>query len=596
MKALRLVVALALLAAPAGAVAQRGIVIRQYDVVLRVQPDGDVDVTETIRPHFTGSWNGIYRDLSLDHRTADNRRERLRLDITGATDEAGAPLKVETSARGSWTRRVKIWVPGANDATRTLILHYVVHNAIRFFEEGSKVGSLDELYWNATGNGWEFPIEHANAKVVLPGIAPRQFAAYTGPAGSTEHAAEAHADGSTVTFATTRALAAGEGLTVAVGWPPGSVARPGAVSGALRQIEARWPLVLPFLFFAFAFSAWRRNGRDPEPGTLVVQYEPPGRLSPAEVGTLIDNKADMHDLTATLVDLAVRGYIHIEKRKEHVLGVFSKHEYVFHLKKPTEAWADLREHERLYIGALFERAGVAAVPAARATGEPDGAGAGPGPTYGSVELSSLKNRFYKDLDGIRRALYDQLVAHGYYRRDPQKVRQAWIGSAVVTGFVGVGGALWLSDHAALAIDPLTLGAAAAAAALILFFFALIMPARTVAGARTREQALGFREFLARVEEDRYRRMITSPEMFERYLPFAMAFRVEERWARAFQDMYTEPPRWCSGYAGAFNAASFSHDMHAMSSAASSTMSSSPSGSGGGGSSGGGSGGGGGGGF
>jgi uncharacterized membrane protein len=127
------------------------------------------------------------------------------------------------------------------------------------------------------------------------------------------------------------------------------------------------------------------------------------------------------------------------------------------------------------------------------------------------------------------------------------------------------------------------------------FFALIMPARTVEGARAREATLGFKEFLSRVEEDRYKRMITSPELFEKYLPFAMAFGVEDRWANAFRDIYREPPQWYTGGTGPFNVSSFSSSIGTMSSAAASSMSSSP-GSSGGGSSGGGSGGGGGSGF
>ncbi|HEV7836551.1 MAG TPA: hypothetical protein VGO75_00670, partial [Gemmatimonadaceae bacterium] len=147
-------------------------------------------------------------------------------------------------------------------------------------------------------------------------------------------------------------------------------------------------------------------------------------------------------------------------------------------------------------------------------------------------------------------------------------------------------------------SPIALIFATLLSTLIMFSFALVMPARTVAGARAREAALGFKEFLERVESERYRKMITSPEMFERFLPFAMAFGVEENWAKAFENIYREPPTWYVGGTGPFNASSFSHSISTMSSAASSSMSSSPSssGSGGGGSSGGGSGGGGGSGF
>jgi uncharacterized membrane protein len=141
-------------------------------------------------------------------------------------------------------------------------------------------------------------------------------------------------------------------------------------------------------------------------------------------------------------------------------------------------------------------------------------------------------------------------------------------------------------------------AAGLTTAVILFVFSRIMPARTVIGARAREAALGFKEFLERVETDRYRKMITSPEMFERYLPFAMAFGVEEKWAKAFEGIYRDPPSWYIGSTGHFSPGSFAASMSEMSTAVSSSTSSSPSssGSGGGGSSGGGSGGGGGSGF
>jgi len=138
--------------------------------------------------------------------------------------------------------------------------------------------------------------------------------------------------------------------------------------------------------------------------------------------------------------------------------------------------------------------------------------------------------------------------------------------------------------------------------VIMIGFGIVMPARTVEGARAREKVLGFLEFLDRVEGDRLRDFVKTPEMFERFLPFAMAFGVEKKWARAFADICTEPPRWYSGgYPGQFNAAVFSDRLSTMTTRAASTMASSPrssSGSGfsGGGSSGGGGGGGGGGGF
>jgi uncharacterized membrane protein YgcG len=366
------------------------------------------------------------------------------------------------------------------------------------------------------------------------------------------------------------------------------------------------------VFLVYAFAAWRRQGRDPKRHAIVVQYEPPDHLTPGELGTLVDNTVDMQDLTATLVDLAVRGFLHIEKRSEKkLLGLSHETDYVFHLKKPLADWNGLADHEQLYLQGLFQDAGDAApaTPApssgfhlallhhSEATPPDPAAAAGPGPTYGSVALSSLKNHFYRNIPGIHKAIYAELIGKGYYKKAPEAVRNAWRTRAILVALVGGVGGVWLTTNLLVNLDPIAVGVAAGVSGAILFLFGLIMPARTEPGARTRESGLGFKEFLSRVDEDRFRRMITSPDLFERFLPFAMAFKVEARWARAFEGICTEPPTWYSGYgAGSFSAGSFGHDLGAMSSAAGGTMGSSPSGSGGGGSSGGGSGGGGGGGF
>jgi uncharacterized membrane protein YgcG len=154
----------------------------------------------------------------------------------------------------------------------------------------------------------------------------------------------------------------------------------------------------------------------------------------------------------------------------------------------------------------------------------------------------------------------------------------------------------------LGMAPLPFFFAAVLSAIVIGGFGYFMPARTLAGARAYEGTRGFEEFLRRVDSDRFARVVKTPEMFEKFLPYAMAFGVEAKWARAFADIYREPPSW---YVGrnmvGFNANSFSSRMSALSERAGSTMSSSPrssggSGFGGGGSSGGGGGGGGGGGF
>ncbi len=602
MRRLLLLLLLALAAPAAGQ--ERSIRIRDFDALLVVvSPDGTLEVTERLTIGFTGTWNGLNRDLSLRHTTAEGRRAALGLDVTSVTDGEGRELRVEEERMDDgWVRRLKIYIPGAQDAERQVVIRYRVDDAIRFFYRGSEPGPMDELYWNVTGNAWDMPIDRTRGRVVLPeGAAPRRHAVYTGSAGTT-------LAGSTATsrvtergleFAATRPLEPYEGVTVAVGWAPGLVAsRPGERERGVREVVRLWPLGLPLLVFGLCLRAWRRRGRDPREESIVVQYEPPEGMSPTELGTLIDHEAEMRDITATLVDLAVRGYVGIEERSEKkLMGLITSTEFVFFRRRPRTDWGELAPHEQRYLQGLFQHATV--VEAGWDDGHPWGGAARTAAETEQVALLQLTHQFYKALPPIRDAVYDSLVARGYYRRRPDSVKNLWMGLSAVPLFGGVALAGWVEGMAWNGVSALALGAAGVVSAVIVFIFSRVMPARTPAGARAREAALGFREFLSRVESERYRRMITSPEMFERFLPHALAFGVADRWANAFEELYQEPPQWYRGSGtGSFHATDFSSRMSTLSSSASSTMSSSPSssGSGGGGSSGGGSGGGGGSGF
>jgi len=623
---LLLSVLLLALARPAGAQGD-SIKINTYDVDLVVGRDGTLDVTERLRVAFYGPWNGLNRDLSLQHNTAEGRRRKLRVEVLGVTDERGQPYRVEEETDDVWTRRIKIWARSPNNEERTLVIRYRVKNAIRFFfqKDAPRVGNLDELYWNVTGNDWTMPIDLVRARVILPdGVTPTQTAVYVGSEGSTSRDADLRTAAGIVTVANRRALQPGEGITVGVGWPAGAIASRPTPEQHDRAEAMRallwWPLALPLVAFFFAFRAWRRRGRDPRSMPIAVGYEPPDGLTPAEMGTLVDHDCEMRDVTATVVDLAVRGYVGIEEREEKkLLGLISSTEYVFHRRRPRASWSELAQHERRFLEALFTSASRAEHPwevirAAmvdrrrdREEGGDEGgvadrstATAVDGEPAESVRMSELENRFYASVPGIQEAVYDSLIRRGYYLHRPDKVVSNWLGAGAVIAFLSVFGAVFSAGFGWEWLNPLALGIGGAAAGIVVVAIGSQMAARTEAGARAREAALGFREFLDKVESDRYRRMVTSPELFERYLPHAMAFGVEARWAAAFDDLYREPPEWYSGGGrpGGFRASSFAGNMSSLSSRASSTMSSSPSssGSGGGGSSGGGSGGGGGSGF
>ncbi|MGH7612950.1 MAG: DUF2207 domain-containing protein [Gemmatimonadales bacterium] len=566
-----LLVALAMAGAPVVA-QERSLAIERFHATIQVEPSGTIQVAESIVARFTGSWNGIYRTIPVKYRTAQGLNWTLGLDLQGATDEHGRSLHVEASRERHYIK-YKIWVTDALDATHTVVLRYHATNGLRFFEEH------DELYWNVTGDEWDVPIEAASARIELPpGTQGIRAIAFNGVYGSTAKEAAVDIAGTTVRIAMPHALDYREGLTAVVGWNKGVVTEPSATDRAVGVLGSNWPLAIPIPAFFLVFAIWRRRGKDPRRSPVTVQYEPPPGLTPGEAGTLLDNSADLRDVTATLVDLGVRGYLRFEERDDRKLfGLIGKREYLLHrLEPPSDATA-LAPHERQVFDGVFSGRGS------------------------PVELSDLQNEFYTQLPKIRTGIFDRLLGRGYYHARPDQVRTRWMVGGVVLGvLLGAGGSALANRFL---MTPVPFIVAAVLVALIVIGFGTVMPARTDAGARALEQVLGFEEFLRRVEAEHLKKVIIGhPELFDRYLPFAMAFGVEKKWAKAFEGIYTDPPTWYVGsHVTNFSVGHLSSSLGDLSSTVGSTMTSSPRGSsgsgfGGGGSSGGGGGGGGGGGF
>ncbi|HET7038769.1 MAG TPA: DUF2207 domain-containing protein, partial [Gemmatimonadales bacterium] len=264
----RLLLALALLGLTADrAAAQRSLVIERFDAVIRVEPDGAIDVTETITARFTGSWNGIYRSIPVKYRDDRGLNWTLGMDVRGATDPDGGALRWD-AARERHYLKLRIWIPGAQDATRTAVLHYRATNALRFFEEH------DELYWNVTGDEWEVPIEAASARIELPpGASGVRAISFNGAYGSTAQEAAVRIEGTTIRIAMPHALAFHEGLTAVVGWDKGLVTEPSAAARVAGVLGSNWPLIIPLPVLIGAFLMWRRRGRDPRRLPITVRYE-----------------------------------------------------------------------------------------------------------------------------------------------------------------------------------------------------------------------------------------------------------------------------------------------------------------------------------
>src|SRR5256714_4282424 len=413
-------------------------------------------------------------------------------------------------------------------------------------------------------------IQVASARVIIPeGTSNMRANAFTGAYRSRAQDADVDVAGNGVEVRTRAPLRLHEGVTIAVAFDKGFVHEPTAANKLSLFLRSNWPLFVPMLAFVLMFYLWWTRGRDPRLRPIAAKYEPPDQLTPGEAGTLVDDSADIRDITASIVDLAVRGYIVIEEhQRDRMLGLLHDKDYNFIVHKDRSEWAKLKPHEQALLEGLFTTGKV---------GE-------------SVSMSSLENQFYTNLPGIKNDIFASLVTHGYYKRRPDSVRSAYLGIGVVLGvLILVGGGKIGTD---LGMAPLPFYAAGILTGLIICGFGLFMPAHTERGARALEGVLGFEDFLVHVESDRFSRMIKTPEMFEKFLPFAMALGVEKNWSKAFQNIYTQPPSWYQGgYGPSFYPYMFVNNLNTMSSQASSIMASAPRSSGGSGFSGGGGGGG-----
>lgn len=558
-----------------------GYEIRRFHTDLDVQRDGEVVVTERLEVEFSEPRHGIYRTIPVRYTDPRGFAYSLGFRLLGVEDGAGGSHRVRTSREG---RDVNLRIGDPERTVQglvTYVIRYRVRDALVARPEH------DELYWNATGTEWQAAIGEASATIRLPAEvdeAGLERAAYVGRFGSTEQGvAIERPSGREIAFRAPRPLGPLEGLTVAAAWPRGIVTRPTALASGARLLADNWILAAPLAALALWIRQWRRKGRDPAGrGSIVVRYEAPEGVTPGEIGTVVDEKVDTRDITATLVDLAVRGFVRIRVESRPLLfGLFSGEEIVLERRRegPGAAEASLLPHERRMLDALF-------------TGRDE------------VAIDELRERFYRHVPGIREALLERVTQRGYFAGKPTEVRVRW-------GFLGVAGALAVFLAGALwawlrgGIMPNALGVPAAAGvltAIIGFAFAQVMPRRTAKGVELREWALGFEEFVERVEADRLEQD-RARNVFEALLPYAMALGVAAEWARRFEGIYAQgaQPGWFVGPnpSQGFSTRGFERSLSSAMSNTASAMTQAPrskgsSGSGGGGSSGGGGGGGGGG--
>jgi uncharacterized membrane protein YgcG len=611
-----LALAFALLAAPTAAATeyQGDRNFRRYDVDVQLARDGTARVTLDFDFDFADiPGHGPFVTLPLTQ-AIDGDEERVRSypvsDVT-AESPSGAPANVYLEERfrddgGHW---LEIRVGDEDIDNVSGVQRYVLRYTLRgMVNPGAGEGGRDEFFWNVIGTDWVTPLSTLSARVTGPADVADTIC-FAGPLGSTQSCTSHTFAGPTATFTHDR-LEPGEPFTIDVAYPPGTFV--GAEPIIIDKPTPPNPFAITpwtgglaaLTLVAGSALVLRRSGqhgRDEQylgltPGLtpaagqevavgrarrapVTVQFHPPAKVRPGEVGTLADEVADPHDVTATIVDLAVRGYLRIEE-----------------IDAPNR-WGRGGDWRLRFVGgpaeglAPFERELLDSLFADRLD-----------PT-----LSGLRTTFAAAMGRVQDKLYQEVTEQGWFRGNPKSVRSTWVTGGILIAALG-GGLTWLlatfTEWALIGVPVVLVGLLAAV-------LAKRAPARTAKGTAVLAQTLGFKRYLETAEGHQLR-FEEGEDLFSRYLPFAIAFGVAERWAGIFERLAREgraiaEPTWYVGPSyghGHFwgGASHFSSTVGSFADVASTSIaaptpgSSGRSGFGGGGSSGGGGGGGGGGGW
>ena len=498
--------------------------INSFDTDIYIPDNGVVRVEENITYQFPATERrGIIRKIPYKYKLGNNNYN-LRIDVNSVTDFEGQPYKY-TVKTDDGNIVIKIGDPDkAVSGVKDYRIEYFVKKVIREFE------GYDEFYWNVTGTEWNLPIVESSTHIYFETEVPEglKLDCFTGFYGSSDKNCSYNVGSDSVVFRSDSELNPYQGLTVVLGFPTGVVSGHSTLQKWYWFIADNLIYTVPFITLLILYFLWSKFGRDPYRNMPVaVRYEAPAELTPAEAGTLHDEKADMVDLTSTVIDLAVRGFLRIEEIETTKYLFLSDRDY--RLIKNTEAPAEgLMQHEVKVLDGLF-------------SGDKT-----------EVLISELKNKFYKKLKPIKNAIYHQLVDKKYFISNPERIRATY----KTIGMIVIFGSLFI-------LPSLLPKLIISFSGLLIVLSARFMPRKTRNGVTVNHHLMGFREFIERAEKDRIKTLADEdPSIFDRVLPYALVFGLEEKWAEAFSGMFTEPPSWYSSnsYAGGFSPHIFVNDL------------------------------------
>ncbi|MBN1494367.1 DUF2207 domain-containing protein [Candidatus Peregrinibacteria bacterium] len=527
--------------------------IKNFDQKIEIFENGTLHVEETVVADFSDDpHRGIIRTIPTNYRDKYGNPFNLRFKLLSVKDENGKPHPIADQGRDfeDWDNYfIKIGDPDVylNKIT-TYVITYEVTRAVGFFPEH------DEIYWNLFTK-WDVPVVESSATVILPASSKTQdqrAACFTGAYYSTASDCTAKIiDEKTYEYKSQTELGAFEGFTIVAGFSKGIVEPPNALQQILWFIFDNWSLLIPVFVFIFLFLKWWYTGRDPKTkDTIIPQYTAPKGLTATEVGTIIDEKVDIHDITTVIIDFAVKGFIKIKEIKEKKMMFFDSTDYELELLKDYKNAANIQSHEIKILDGVFEE-------------------------KNSVKISDLKLKFYKHIPKIKEEIYENLAKGGYFSGNPEKIRGLYLGIGIavcVISFMLMGGIVVFMG--------LTFAITLPVSGALFIIFSKFMPRKTLKGADAYIHIKGLEEYIRTAEKDRIKFQEKENLFFEKLLPYAMVLGLSEKWAQAFKDIIKEQPKWFEGQMDTFNTVYLVDRLNHFTSQANTAFAASPRSSGG----------------
>lgn len=538
---------------------------------VQINKDSSLLITEIITADCGNlpDKHGIFRILPTQVKT-DKGIYKTPIELVSITNLEGIPYRYQT-IKNSMGHTIT-WKIGDPDTTvigpNIYKITYKIKNAVRF--DNSE--NFDEFYWNLSGNYWQIDIDNFSAVILFPSEINSQNTKiyfYTGHLGEKNQDAvySWFDDKNALIFQSIKQLLPGQGITVSVTFPkkiftpyqPMFFEKYGDYFGYLS-------FLIPIFVFTYAFRVWKKYGKDPAlKRPIPPEFEVPEDITPIQMGMMINSGRWMDNfITATLINLAVKKFITIKQIEKKILLFNIKD---FELVKNKEGYDENRlgETEKVLLKEIFGR-------------------------NDSVEISSLKRKFYKRLPAIKKAAENDFMGRGWMEEK---------GKSLLLKFIIIGFTLTFFSFF-LFVTFTWLAVSLIISGMILVVFGFVMPKRTQKGTDLLFRINGLKRYMKMAEQ--YRQQFYEKEnIFDKLLPYAIIFGIAKLWAKKMEQIYgkeyfaTYHPAWfVGGNIGSFDANSFISQLNSITNSISSNTSSSSGAHGGGGSGGGGGGGGGGG--